>query len=736
MADAARSPRIKLGRATSWAFKLLFAVATILAVVVTYQAVTAASPDTANRPYLRLLQWINLALIAVIGGVLGLRVAQLMLENQFTRGGARLRLRIIFLFSVAAAIPTMLVAGFLAFAINRSVENWFSGPVLQIVNSARTAAQDTIQEVGNGAATSTHSVSATLDACIECPQSQDKFESLVRSLATVNQFKRADVLNSDRRPILQFAGTEAPAYQEPSESMWQRADAGDVGVFVSTDSVRAVTRLTNPAYSGAYLVLTRPLQPSVASRLALASKNYSVYKTAKDRRDELSTVLMLSYVEAGLLMLLGTAWLGMTAATRIAMPIGQLAVAARAVRDGNLNLRVPSPKTRDEIDDLAGAFNEMIDRLSRQTDALENGRIEAEKRTAFIEAVLAGVEAGVIRVDKDMKITIANASAQSLLGFIRLPRQDVLLAEAAPEFVSAARRAMDTGQSVEATYKRVTDAGALHFQVRAAPEAGRAGAVVTFHDATRLMLGQRHAAWRDVARRIAHEIRNPLTPIQLSAERLRRRFASQITTDRETFERCTDTILRQVADIGRMVEEFSAFARIPKPTFGSFNVVDMVQSVAFAQRMATPNIAINVKADPEPIRMLGDERMLAQSLTNVVKNAAEAVERAVQDGETKAGAVAIDLFRDGDEVQLTVRDNGPGFPVEDRERLLEPYVTTRKNGVGLGLAIVVRIVEDHGGRLWLGDNETGPKGARVDIRMPLEPPEREETVQLVGEGAA
>jgi two-component system nitrogen regulation sensor histidine kinase NtrY len=250
------------------------------------------------------------------------------------------------------------------------------------------------------------------------------------------------------------------------------------------------------------------------------------------------------------------------------------------------------------------------------------------------------------------------------------------------------------------------------------------------------MLGQRHAAWRDVARRIAHEIRNPLTPIQLSAERLRRRFSSQIGTDRETFERCTDTILRQVGDIGRMVEEFSAFARIPKPTFGPFNVVDMVQGVAFAQRMATPNIAITVNADPAPIRMQGDERMLAQSLTNVVKNAAEAVERAVQAGDTKAGAISIDLFQDGDEVQLTIRDNGPGFPVEDRERLLEPYVTTRKNGVGLGLAIVVRIIEDHGGRLWLGDNETGPKGARVDIRMPLEPTEREESVQLVGEGAA
>ena len=258
---------------------------------------------------------------------------------------------------------------------------------------------------------------------------------------------------------------------------------------------------------------------------------------------------------------------------------------------------------------------------------------------------------------------------------------------------------------MDTSFKRVTDTGVMHLQIRVAPEYDGAGAVITFHDTTRLVLGQRQAAWRDVARRIAHEIRNPLTPIQLSAERLRRRFSSQITTDRETFERCTETITRQVADIGRMVEEFSGFARMPKPTFGAFNLVDMVQSVAFSQRMATPGIAVTVNTPTGPIQMLGDERMLAQALTNVVKNAAEAVERQIEEGVAKTGAVTIDIYEDGDEVQVTVRDNGPGFPVEDRDRLLEPYVTTRKNGVGLGLAIVTRIVEDHGGRIWLGDND-------------------------------
>jgi two-component system nitrogen regulation sensor histidine kinase NtrY len=418
------------------------------------------------------------------------------------------------------------------------------------------------------------------------------------------------------------------------------------------------------------------------------------------------------------------------------MPIGALAGAARAVRDGDLSVRLLRPQVRDEIADLADAFNEMTDRLARQTGALDRGRIDAEARSAFIEAVLSGVEAGVIRIDGDLHVTIANASAQALLGFAHRPGNETPLARVAPEFVSAARRAIETGQSVDTSFKRPSDSGTLHLQVRAAPEAEGAGAVITFHDTTRLVMGQRQAAWRDVARRIAHEIRNPLTPIQLSAERLKRRFASQITTDRETFERCTDTITRQVADIGRMVEEFSGFARMPKPTFGKFGLVDMVESVAFAQRMSTPSIAVTVTAPPHPVEVLGDERMLAQALTNIVKNAAEAVERQIEGGGLSKGSVAIDVFTDAEEVQLTIRDNGPGFPVADRERLLEPYVTTRKNGVGLGLAIVTRIIEDHCGRIWLGDNELTANGARVDIRMPMQPGPAEESMAFAGEGVA
>ncbi len=722
-------------------FKLLFGLAVVIAAGATYLAVTDTSPSAAGQPGLFWLLIANLVLIAGVATVLGVRVYSLVRENRETNGGARLRLRIIFLFSLTAAIPTILVAGFLAVAINRSVDGWFSRPVTNIVQGGKEAARAAMDDLRlevEREAKSIHSdiAASTPPADGSQPPINTLADYLQRRSAARGLFSRVELLDGSGAPLFQVADpNEAPPSVKPTQKDWDAAKVNEINVREDADGAIRVF-FKAPIFDNVYVQMARSIPPQVSERFQQADASLKAFEEAQARRQVLSTVLVLSYVEAAALMLLGTAWLGMTAAARIAMPIGALAGAARAVRDGDLSVRLLRPQVRDEIADLADAFNEMTDRQARQTSALDRARIDAETRSAFIEAVLSGVEAGVIRIDGELHVTIANASAQALLGFTHLPGSETPLAQIAPEFVAAARRAIETGQSVDTSYKRPSDTGTLHLQVRVASEAEGAGAVITFHDTTRLVMGQRQAAWRDVARRIAHEIRNPLTPIQLAAERLRRRFASQITTDRETFERCTDTITRQVADIGRMVEEFSGFARMPKPTFGKFGLVDMVESVAFAQRMSSPAIAVTVTAPPHPVEVLGDERMLAQALTNIVKNAAEAVERQIEAGGLSKGSVAIDVFTDGDEVQLTIRDNGPGFPVADRERLLEPYVTTRKNGVGLGLAIVTRIIEDHGGRIWLGDNELAANGARVDIRMPMQPNPVEESMALAGEGVA
>ena len=735
-ATAARDARIRLGRATSNLFKVLFGLAVVIAAGGTYLAITDNSPNAAAQPGLFWLLIANMVLIAGVATVLGLRVYQLVKENRETNGGARLRLRIIFLFSLTAAIPTILVAGFLAVAITRSVDGWFSKPVTNIVQGGKDAARAALDDLRIEAQKEAQSIHSDI-AGITTQISLNDIAIYLRDRSAMRGlFSRVELLDSSGAMLFQVADpNEAPPSTKPTDRDWAAAKAGEINFREDADgAIRGFFQV--PHFDNVFVQVARSIPPQVSDRFKEADASLKAFEEAQTRRQALSVVLTLSYVEAAALMLLGTAWLGMTAAARIAMPIGALAGAARAVRDGDLSVRMLRPTVRDEIADLADAFNEMTDRLARQTGALDRARIDAETRSAFIEAVLAGVEAGVVRVDETLNVTIANTSAQNLLEFVHRPGSETPLSEIAPEFLQATRRAIETGQSVDASFKRATDVGTLHLQVRVAPEADSAGAVITFHDTTRLVLGQRQAAWRDVARRIAHEIRNPLTPIQLSAERLRRRFSNQITTDRETFERCTDTITRQVADIGRMVEEFSGFARMPKPTFGKFNLVDMVESVAFSQRMTTPTISVTVTAPPHPVEVQGDERMLAQALTNLVKNAAEAVERHIEASGAGKGAVAIDVFLDGDEVQVTVRDNGAGFPVEDRERLLEPYVTTRKNGVGLGLAIVTRIVEDHGGRIWLGDNELASNGARVDIRMPLQPKPIEESVPLAGEGVA
>ena len=726
-------------------FKVLFGLAVLIAAGGTYLAITDTSPNAAAQPGLVWALVANLILIGGVATVLGLRVFQLVRENRDTNGGARLRLRIIFLFSLTAAIPTILVAGFLAVAINRSVDGWFSRPVTNIVQGGKEAARAAMDDLRTEVEREAKGIHS--DIAASKPPANGS-QPTINALATYLQgrsaarglFSRVELLDNSGAPLFQVADpNEAPPSVKPTQKDWDAARAGEINVREDADGAIRVF-FKAPMFENVYVQMARSIPPQVSARFKEADESLKAFEEAQARRQALSIVLTLSYVEAAALMLLGTAWLGMTAAARIAMPIGALAGAARAVRDGDLTVRMLRPTVRDEIADLADAFNEMTDRLARQTNALDRGRIDAETRSNFIEAVLAGVEAGVVRVDGALDVTIANTFAQNLLDFVHRPGSETPLGDIAPEFVAAARRAIETGQSVDTSCKRQTESGTLHLQVRVAPEmdveAETAGAVITFHDTTRLVLGQRQAAWRDVARRIAHEIRNPLTPIQLAAERLRRRFSSQITTDRETFERCTDTITRQVADIGRMVEEFSGFARMPKPTFGSFNLVDMVESVAFSQRMTTPQISVTVTAPPHPVNTLGDERMLAQALTNIVKNAAEAVDRHIEASGGGKGAVLIDVFTDDDEVQVTVRDNGGGFPTEDRERLLEPYVTTRKNGVGLGLAIVNRIVEDHGGRIWLGDNELAPSGGRVDIRMPLQPKPIEESVAYAGEGVA
>ena len=717
----------------------LFALATLITGVATYLSV--ADSGNAATAGSRILMWVligNLILILALGGVLVSPLVRLLKENQTESGSARLRLRIIALFSLAAMIPTVIVAGFLGVLISRSVDTWFTDRIKGAVESASQVAEasqrvliDTLlHDLGEAAAD------------LNTPDFVEGYNvdpSTYRlSLSTMAQLRRLPlliVLDGSRTTIFEVQADGAPAFTEPSDQNWQAARSGTPAVSVNEDLVvSALLRLN--AYDDMYLFAAREGPAAVGEQLRATSDALTAFREADARKNEMRAVFILSYLEAAMLMLLGTAWLGMSAARRITTPIGELAAAAREVRDGNLAVRLERPHKHDEIDELTQAFNQMTMRLSRQNKDLEQSRIEAWNRSAFIGTVLEGVEAGVVRVDSSFQITVANASAARLLRANFDDLVDHSLFDVAPDFVPVLRKALDSLNNESGHFKRTSSDGhQFDLYARMSPEENGDGCVITFHDTTSLAAGERQAAWRDVARRIAHEIKNPLTPIQLSAERLRRRFGDQIENDTDTFERCINTILRQVADIGRMVDEFSSFARMPKPTMSVFDLCELARNIVFARKMASPNVNVSVDSCDQSIRVSGDDRLLGQAITNVVKNACEAVERRIHAGDSKSGVVTLRLRKDETHATISILDSGPGFPKEGRESLLEPYVTTRESGVGLGLAIVNRIVEDHGGHLTLGDNLETDQGARVDIVLPLVTSPGKALAQMAHEGA-
>jgi len=431
-----------------------------------------------------------------------------------------------------------------------------------------------------------------------------------------------------------------------------------------------------------------------------------------------------------LVVLLSAIWLGLWAANRLVRPISSLIAAAERVSEGDLKAQVDVERNDDEVGALGLAFNRMISQLDTQRASLVSVNRQNEERRRFTEAVLAGVSAGVIGLDHDGTITIVNRAAARLMNAAPEELEGRHYSETVPELAALIRRAISepVGRaSGEVTVKRGTTTRALSVQVASERGPDSSGFVATFDDITDLVSAQRTAAWADVARRIAHEIKNPLTPIQLAVDRLKRKYGSEISTDPEVFAQCTDTIIRQVGDIGRMVDEFSSFARMPTPVIRREVAQELIQQAVFLQRVAHPQIAFETRVPKDILYVECDGRLVSQALTNVLKNAAEGVSARLTKGEDAApGRIVIALEPDAGRVVFRVTDNGIGLPHEHRDRLTEPYVTTRAKGTGLGLAIVRKILEDHGGELTLQDaghddpeGQEHQHGAEVVMTFPL-----------------
>jgi two-component system nitrogen regulation sensor histidine kinase NtrY len=686
-----------------------------------------------NRTVLIVLG-LNLALILFLFASAGRR----LLSFVFERGrdaGARLHLRFVILFAAVAVAPAIIVALVYGALVTRAVDNWFSHRVQTVVENSRKVAKSYVEDQQNYLIQHTELMASDVnDAAATFKTAPIHFSQGLAALAEYHAFPAVYLIDSQGRILARAEKPGAPPFVVPPPETLKSAQSGvTLHGFEDTDLYRATYKLK--AYPDAYLYAARYFssQPGVMKELRSAEASVADYNDAADSRRSIQTAFALSYLETTLLVLVGAVWLGMSAASSIAAPVARLVHAADRVAGGDLDARVEIHREPEEIAVLSRAFNRMTEDLQDQQEALKRANADAESRRQFIETVLAEVSAGVISLDGEGRISAANRRALALLGLEGGETHGRRLADVAPELAQVAPRAsthsaQDAGEEIDI----VRGGDTRRLRVRASGETGE-GLVLTFDDITRLVAAQRNAAWRDVARRIAHEIKNPLTPIQLSAERLRRKYRQELAGDLETFDRCTDTIIRQVEDIGRMVDEFSAFARMPAPRFEDADASELLRRAVFAQRVASPDIAVEL-AEPAPdVVILADTRMVGQALTNVLKNASEAIATRKAAEPTLKGRLRARLVADGEQVAFEIEDNGVGLPAKDRDRLTEPYVTTREKGTGLGLAIVKRIMEEHGGMLVMQDASERP-GAKVVLRFP--PPRRPEDAAPAGVAVA
>jgi two-component system, NtrC family, nitrogen regulation sensor histidine kinase NtrY len=668
--------------------------------------------------------WIVM-LLAISGGIIAylfftvwVRLAALRKAGREAQTGAKLHLRFVSLFSISSVIPAIVIALFSGLTIQRGVQAWFSSQVRDAVEATRRFGNDSIDKAGELIKVDLAAMAVDLNAsAAQLRADPTAFRDYLAAQANRRGFVAVYVLDDRGNKLLMAQRPSGvPQFIPPDAGDFANAQAGDVDVNQDSQAIiRGLYRLDG--FTNSYLAAVRLPEPGQLELFQKAGNAVRAYKLIEDRQDRLQVLFALAYLEIVLLVMIGSAWLGLVSAGRISGPIGLLAQAAERVRGGDMNARVEQVGGGDEIAALGTTFNKMTGELQFQRIAIEQAREQAESRSAFIRAVLEGVSAGVVSLDDSATVRAANGSAARLLQLADGDLEGLDFSQAVPEFASIVARAR-LGVPAQGQAERVIGTETVLFDVRAA-FAGD-DLVVTFDDVSGLLAAQRQAAWKDVARRIAHEIKNPLTPIQLSAERLKRKYSDSVVGDKETFVRLTDTIVRQVTDIGRMVDEFSSFARMPAPRFEVDDLCEALRQALFAQRIASPDIEVTSNLPPEAVLVSMDTRLVTQAFANILKNAAEGISsRIARDGDTLLGEIHASLRVDDKMAWIEIEDNGIGFPVQDRKRLLEPYMTTRAKGTGLGLAIVSRAFEEHGGGLNLADRIDGLTGARVRLNLPL-----------------
>jgi two-component system nitrogen regulation sensor histidine kinase NtrY len=692
------------GRETGWIYITLVALATAAAAGLTYLILTGSAPFTKSPNTLYFLSFSSLAVILGLVGLIAWRLVKLWLTRKAGFAGVKLHTRLVSLFSLIAAIPAIIVAVFSGVFLFVGMDSWFSERQRAVVDHAEIVAEAFLNEHQDVLRTDVVTAARDIDRdAITNGTDPGWIVPVLFMQANFRSLNGAYILN---RTGFVVARAELPNVQfiQPTAEDFQQAQLGRARSFTNYASNQVYCLVKLEAFPDYYLYATRPIDLSVIQHLKEAKAARAEFELAKRNRGILQVYFFLGYLTVALVVLLAAVWLGVWAANRIVQPVSRLIGAADRISEGDLGVKVEVGQGDDEIGSLARAFNRMTTQLETQRAELIEANRQVDRRRRFTEAVLSGVSAGVMGLNDRGEITLANRSAVALLGGARESIVGKPIESGVSEFAPLFNAALAAPDGTSTGQIELIRGGRTKtFLVRVAREnmgEESRSLVVTFDDISALVAAQRTSAWADVARRIAHEIKNPLTPIQLSAERLRRKYRA-LVAEPEIFDQCTSTIIRQVTDIGRMVDEFSSFARMPAPQMGPEDLDELVRQAVFLQRVASPEVAIVIDGADEPVREVCDRRLVTQALTNILKNAGEAIaaKRETMGDTPYAGRILVSLKADDGANLIEVIDNGCGLPVQNRAKLTEPYVTTRPKGTGLGLAIVKKIMEEHGGTL-------------------------------------
>jgi len=722
------TPNSLFSQRRGWSFRRLlapFAIAlALLSAFLTFVVLTGLTPIIPNRQVVVTFLLINSATVALLVLIIVREVWQVVQARRRGRAAARLHVQIVGLFSVVAVLPAVLVSVVANVTLDRGLDRLFSGPTRAVIEKSLIVANAYLQEHAQLIRGDIIGMAGDITRARPLyDQDRGTFRSLLTASARSRNLPGAMLIDKDRN-VLETAQTGIRQdFTTPAPDFLKNVgeDEPQIAVFLEENYVAAVIRLR--AFQDTFLYVARLLDPRVVAQVQQTQAGVAEYGEMESRRLGIQVAFALMFTVIALSVLMSAVLLGLNFANGLVAPIRRLMGAANLVSTGNLNVQVPVIRSEGDLATLGETFNKMTQELRTQRDDLVSASDVIDSRRRFIEAVLSSASAGIIGVNSSGKVEILNRSAEKL---IDKPESEALgktLLELLPELsemISKLREGTQRLVQGQITINRNGTERILQVRI-SADQAGqiREGGIITLDDITELVSAQRTSAWADVARRIAHEIKNPLTPIQLSAERIRRKFGKVITEDRPIFDQCTDTIVRQVDDIRRMVDEFSRFARMPKPAIEGEDVAECVRQVVFLMRVGHPEVDIETDIREEPMPAQFDRRLISQALTNIIKNATEAIE-AVPAETLGRGRIEVKAMREGDDIVIDVVDNGIGLPATSRSRLLEPYMTTREKGTGLGLAIVGRVLEDHGGRIELNDAANinpGARGAWVRLRF-------------------